>query len=471
MTTSAIGSAIDVGSIVSQLMAVERQPLTALQKSISGIQTKLSAFGKVQGQLSTFQDAAKELFALDTWRSAQATSSDETAAKATASTGAIPGSYDLTVTQLAQRQTLSTGALASGDVVVGGGTMRVQLGTYASVGNTFTANPDKPEVSITIAAGSTLSQVRDAINSADPGVSASLVNDGTGVRLVIRSEQTGLSNVARISVTDDDGNSTDTTGLSSLSHDPTLAAGAGKNLTETQAAQNALLSVSGIAVSSPTNQVEGLIENVTLDVRKAGTGTINIGVAYDGAAMRKSVEKFVSAWNDLNKTLTDQTKYDATSKAAGPLQGNNTVLGMQRQLRATLQAATSGTGIARLSDAGLEVQRDGSLTIKSSKFDALLTTPSKLKTLFGASSTTDPNAVGIARRLDSLVTGILGSEGAVTSATTALRTRQTSVQAQQTRFESRMTQIEARLIKQYTALDKNMAGLNTTSSYLSSQFG
>ena len=166
MTTSAIGSAIDVGSIVSQLMAVERQPLTALQKSISGIQTKLSAFGKVQGQLSTFQDAAKELFALDTWRSAQATSSDETAAKATASTGAIPGSYDLTVTQLAQRQTLSTGALASGDVVVGGGAMRVQLGTYASVGNTFTANPDKPEVSITIAAGSTLSQVRDAINSA-----------------------------------------------------------------------------------------------------------------------------------------------------------------------------------------------------------------------------------------------------------------------------------------------------------------
>jgi flagellar hook-associated protein 2 len=471
MTTSAIGGSIDVGSIVSQLMAVERQPLQALQKSISGIQTKLSAFGKVQGQLSSFQDAARELFALDTWRSAQATSSDETAAKATASTGAIPGSYDLTVTQLAQRQTLSTGALTDGNVVVGGGTMRVQLGTYNSTGNTFTANPDKPEVAIAIAAGSTLSQVRDAINSADAGVSASLVNDGTGVRLVVRSEQTGLSNVAKITVTDDDSNDTDTAGLSSLAYDPTASAGAGKNLTQTQAAQNALLSVSGIAVSSATNQVEGLIENVTIDVRKAGTGTIAIGVSYDGAQMRKTVEKFVSAWNDLNRGLNDQTKYDPNSKVAGPLQGNNTVLGMQRQLRATMQAAMAGTGVTRLSEAGLEVQRDGSLTIKSSKFDALLATPDKLKALFGASSTTDPNAVGIARRLDTLVTGILGSDGAVTSATTALRSRQTSVQQQQTRFEARMVQIEQRLLKQYTALDQNMSSLNGTSSYLSSRFG
>ena len=471
MTTSAIGGSIDVGSIVSQLMAVERQPLQALQKSISGIQTKLSAFGKVQGQLSTFQDAARELFALDTWRSAQATSSDDTAAKATASTGAIPGSYDLTVTQLAQRQTLSTSAMTDGNVVVGGGTMRVQLGTYDGTGNTFTANPDKPELSISIAAGSTLSQVRDSINSADAGISASLVNDGTGVRLVVRSEQTGLSNVAKLTVTDDDSNDTDTAGLSSLAYDPTATAGAGKNLTQTQAAQNALLSVSGISVSSATNQVEGLIENVTIDVRKAGTGTISIGVSYDGAQMRKSVEKFVSAWNDLNKGLNDQTKYDPTSKVAGPLQGNNTVIGMQRQLRATMQAAMGGTGISRLSEAGLEVQRDGSLTIKGSKFDALLATPDKLKALFGASSTTDPNAVGIARRLDTLVTGILGSDGAVTSATTALRTRQTSVQQQQTRFEARMSQIEQRLLKQYTALDQNMSSLNSTSSYLSSRFG
>lgn len=471
MSTSAIAGSIDVGSIVSQLMAVERQPLQALQKSVSGIQTKLSAFGTVQGRLSTFQDASRALFNLDTWRTAKATSSDETAAKATASTGALPGSYDVAVTQLAQRQALSTGTLTDGNVVIGGGTLRIQLGTYTSIGNTFTANPSTPEVAVTIAAGSTLSQVRDAINGAAAGVSASLVNDGTGVKLVMRTEQTGLKNGARILTTDDDTSNTDTLGLSALAYDPTATAGAGKNLTQTQAAQDASLTVSGISVTSSTNQVEGVIENVTLDLRKAGTGPLNINVSYDSAQMRKAVETFVNAWNDLNKTLADQTRFDATSKAAGPLQGNNTVIGMQRQLRSTLQAVMGGTDLSRLSEAGLEVQRDGSLTIKGSKFDALLATPDKLKSLFGASSSTDQSMVGIARRLDSMLTSMLGSEGAVTSATAALRARQTGAQQQQTRMELRMTQIEQRLIRQYTALDQNMNKLGSTSSFLTSRFG
>ena len=162
MATTSVGGAIDVRSIVSQLMAVERQPLQAMQKSASGIQTKLSAFGTLQGKLSSFQDAARELFNLDTWRPAQASTSDETAAKATAALGAIPGSYELTVTQLAQRQTLAGPVLASSTTVVGGGTLRIQLGTYDSGTNSFTVNPDKAEVPITIAAGATMADIPTA---------------------------------------------------------------------------------------------------------------------------------------------------------------------------------------------------------------------------------------------------------------------------------------------------------------------
>ena len=117
MATSAIGGAIDVSGIVSQLMSIERQPLQVLQKSISGIQTKLSAFGKLQGQLSSFQDAARDLLDVDTWKAATGSSSDETAAKASASAGAIPGSYDLTITQLAQRQTLATGTFSDEELM------------------------------------------------------------------------------------------------------------------------------------------------------------------------------------------------------------------------------------------------------------------------------------------------------------------------------------------------------------------
>ena len=166
-----------------------------------------------------------------------------------------------------------------------------------------------------------------------------------------------------------------------------------------------------------------------------------------------------------------QTRFDPTSKIAGPLQGNNTVIGMQRQLRGTLQVAMGGTDLTRLSEAGLEVQRDGSLTIKGSKLDALLPTPDKLKSLFGATSSTDPTLIGIARRLDSMLTSMLGSDGAVTSATGALRARQTGAQQQQTRIELRLTQIEQRLTRQYTALDQNMSKLGSTSSFLASKFG
>ena len=471
MATTSVGGAIDVRSIVSQLMAVERQPLQAMQKSASGIQTKLSAFGTLQGKLSSFQDAARELFNLDTWRPAQASTSDETAAKATAALGAIPGSYELTVTQLAQRQTLAGPVLASSTTVVGGGTLRIQLGTYDSGTNSFTVNPDKAEVPITIAAGATMADIRDAINGASAGVSASIVNDGTGSRLVVRGLETGAKNSIRMLTTDSDGTDTNASGLSSLAFDPTAVTGSGKNLTQTQAAQDAAASVSGIAVTSATNQVEGVIENVTLDLRKAGTGAINVNIATDNARMRQSVDKFVNAWNDLNRSLNDQTRFDPNTKSAGTLQGNNSVIGLQRQLRATMQSVMSGTGLTRVSEAGLEVQRDGSLTVNSSKMSALLATPDKLKALFGNSSDTDASAIGIGRRFDTLLTGMLGDSGTVTSATTALKSRQTSIQQQQTRLEQRMTQIEARLMSQYTTLDKTMSSMNTTAAALAAKFG
>ena len=471
MATTSVGGAIDVRSIVSQLMAVERQPLQAMQKSASGIQTKLSAFGTLQGKLSSFQDAARELFNLDTWRPAQASTSDETSARATAAMGAIPGSYELTVSQLAQRQTVAGPVLASSTTVVGGGTLRIQLGTYDSGANSFTVNPDKAEVPITVAAGATLADVRDAINGASAGVSASIVNDGSGSRLVVRGLETGAKNSIRMLTTDDDGTNTNASGLSSLAFDPTATAGAGKNLTQTQAAQDAMASVSGIAVTSSTNQVEGVIENVTLDLRKAGAGAINVNVATDSARMRQSVDKFVNAWNDLNRSLNDQTRFDPATKSAGTLQGNNSVIGLQRQLRETMQSVMSGTGLTRVSEAGLEVQRDGSLTVNSSKLSALLATPDKLKALFGTSSDTDPTAIGIGRRFDTLLTGMLGDSGTVTSATTALKSRQTSIQQQQTRLEQRMTQIEARLMSQYTTLDKTMSSMNTTAAALAAKFG
>ena len=469
MTTIGSGGAIDVNGIVSQLMTVEQAPLTAIKKTLSGIQTKLSAMGRLQSSLSAFQTAAKALMQADAWDVNKATSSDEAAVKATAGSGAITGVYDLVVNRLAQRQTLASPSLASATTVVGGGTLRIQLGTYDSGGNTFTAKPDTTEASITIAADSTLEQVRDAINAADAGVSASIVNDGAGVRLLVRGNDTGAANAVRILADDLDGNATDTSGLSRFAFDPTAAAGAGKNLTQTQAAQDAELVVSGLTVTSASNKVTDVIENVTLDLRRAGPGAVNIDVSSDTDKVRKSVEKFVTAWNDLNKTIADLTRYDPATKAAGTLQGNNSVTTIQRQVRALMQGSVEGSPLSRLSEAGLELQRDGSLQIKDTRFAGAAADPDKLKALFSTFDG-DPARTGIARRLDDLLTEVLGAEGAITGANDSLNARKKSVERQQSSLEDRLTLIEARLRKQYTTLDSNLSKMGSSSSYLANFF-
>src|SRR5690606_18824109 len=123
-------------------------------------------------------DAARALTRSDSWKAASATSSDDGFVQAAARSGAITGSYSIEVLSLASRQTLASTSYAAPDTVVGSGTLRIQLGTLSAGGTSFTPDAERPETSITIAAGATLAQVRDAINSAGAGVTASLVADG-----------------------------------------------------------------------------------------------------------------------------------------------------------------------------------------------------------------------------------------------------------------------------------------------------
>ncbi len=461
MATSVTGmSTIDVNSIVSQLMTVERQPLQALQKTLSGIQTKISAFGKLQSQLSSFQSAVQSLKDVQTWKAAIATSSDETAVKATARSGALNGGYTLVVDHLAQRQTIASGAYADSAAVVGGGTLTLQLGTYASDPVSFVADPDRAPVGITIAAGSTVAQVRDAINAAGAGVSASLVNDASGTRLMIRSTDTGAANAFQLTASGD-------AGLADLAFNP--AAPTATSMAMTQASQDAALTINGLEISSASNKLDGVVENMVFDLKRSGETSVEVDVTGDAASMRAEVEKFVSAWNDLNKTIADQTKYDAGSKVAGVLQGNGTVVSVQRQLRNLLTQSVDGATLSRLSEAGIELQRDGSLNIKGSKLDAALANPANVQALFSATGT--GGAEGIARRFDTLLGSLLGIDGAVTGATDTLRSRQQGVTRQQDALEVRMTLIEARLRRQYVALDAQLAQMGSASALIAQRFG
>jgi len=462
-TISATGSGIDVQGIVSQLMQIERRPLQAMQKNLSGIQTKLSAFGKLQSALTSFQDAARALTRSATWQASSATSSDASAVKATAGSGAIAGGYSIEITQLARRQTVASAPFAGADSVVGTGTLRIRMGTLDASGTTFSPDPVRPEVTVAIPPGATLAQARDAINAAGAGITATLVADGSGQRLMLRSAESGAAQAFGVAVDDADGDDLDASGLSALAFDPAATAGSGRNLLLTQSAQDALVSVNGLQVSAPSNRLSGVIENVTIELGRVTTAPVEVTVGSDRDSLRASLDAFVNSWNDLNRLLSDQVRYDPATKTAGPLQGDQTVVRVQQQLREILRGTVGSGSPNSLSALGIEVQRDGSLAANASRLDAALSDPAAVQALFAQTGAT-PDGSGLARRLVSRIDTLLGVDGVVSSATDSLHAREKSIEQQQDRFNSRLTGIEKRLLRQYTALDASLAQMTSSLS-------
>ncbi|MBA3756253.1 MAG: flagellar filament capping protein FliD, partial [Nitrosomonas sp.] len=300
LSAPGIGSGLDINGIISQLMAVERQPLAALDNKEAKQQTKLSAFGSLKGAISSFQNSLHALTDPAKYTAITASLADTTLANTSATSAAVTGSYSVEIQTLAQSQKLKSANFSTTSSTVGSGTMTIQFGTYS--GGTFTLNPDKAAQSITISpSNSSLAGIRDTINLANVGVTASIVNDGTGNRLVIASEDTGLSNALKITTTDADTNNIDNAGLSQLVYD--ASTGGTTNLAETVAASNATLIIDGISISKASNKITDAIEGVTLDLLKANIGTTTtLNLSRDTASIQGAVSSFVKTFNDLNKT-------------------------------------------------------------------------------------------------------------------------------------------------------------------------
>ena len=397
LSSPGIGSGLDVNTLVSKLMSVEQQPLTKLATDEAKFQTKISALGNLKAALGSLQSAAAALNDPTRFTSKTASSSDSSVLTGSATTIASTGSYSMVVSSLATSQNLSSDGFASTTATVGSGTLTFQFGTVS--GSAFTLNPSKGTQTVTIGAGqNTLTGIADAINSAAIGVNASIINDGTtnGNRLVLTSKDTGAANEMRITTTSDSGD------LSAFQFDPANVAASA--LTEHSAAQDAQVSINGLTVSKPSNTITDAIHGVTLNLLKVSAGTppsqaTTLVVGRDDASTQASVQGFVKAYNDAAKTLADASAYDASTKQAGPLQGDYSVLTIESQMRALLTRPLSspGGGLTTLSDIGVAFQKDGSLTLDSSKLTKVLADPSKdVSTLFAAVGKSTDSLVSVA---------------------------------------------------------------------------
>lgn len=397
-----IGSNLDVNGIVSQLMAVERQPLQVLQQRTQAFQTKLSAYGTLKGALSTFQTGLKELSDGSKFTASKGTLADASiAAVSVDGAKAVPGNYTLEVERLAQQHKVYSAAAADATVAIGSGTISLEFGTYDSTGNTFTANPNKMAQAITIGAGqNSLAGIRDSVNAANIGVSATIITDNAGARLVLTSKDSGAANSLRVTVTDDDGGSTDTAGLSQLAYDPTVAVGAGKNLTQSAAAQDARLAIDGIWLTKSSNSFTDVVDGLTLTLQKTNLGSATtLVVERDKAKVQEAIESFIKGYNDVNKTLRDLTAYNDATRKGAALQGDSTTRSLQAKLRAVLAKplAGAGSGINSLSQIGVAVQRDGSLALNTQKLETALQDDfAAIKGLFAAVGSASDSLVTVA---------------------------------------------------------------------------
>lgn len=461
ISTPGIGSGLDVQSIVSQLVALEKAPLRPLQTQATSFQTKLSTYGTIKSQVAALGDAAAKLSTNGGWNAVTATSSNPTAIGVTAASGAMATSLTLEVQQLAKAQSTASTAVATG-ANLGSGTMTIELGSWGS--GAFVAG-GAAAVNVTINPGEeTLAQIAAKINDAGAGVSATVLRDASGERLLMRSSATGEESAFRISVTDGDGNNTDANGLSRLAFDTANPAG----MARTQVGQNALATVNGVSISSASNRLSDTLPGLTLQLSQTTTAPVEIGVSADLEAAKKNLQGFVDAYNALNTTLANATRYDAGTKTAGVLQGDSTAVGLQNALRGMMRSVTASSPFTNLSDIGIGAATGGALTINNSKLDAALSNLDGIKALFTTTST-DPTARGFGLKVKAFADGLINSDGLVSNKTAGIQASIKRNGIEQDRINDRAARAEVRLLAQYNAMDAAVGRLNGLSSFVNQQ--
>jgi flagellar hook-associated protein 2 len=467
ISSPGVGSGLDVNSIVTQLVAIEKQPLQALQTKATTLQTQLSRYGTIKSQVSALQDAAAALATASNWSAQAATSSNTAAVTVSASSAASSTQFGLDISRLAQAQTTASRSIAAGSSIgagSGSGVLTIQLGSWGSDGlGPFVAG-GSAAVTVNVNETDSYAAIASAINAKNAGVKATVLKSGNTERLSLQSTTTGSD--AGFSITSDGGFAAlDSLSFTSLSNGTESAAG----MESSQSGLNAKFKINGVAIESATNTVANVVPGVTLNLLQttAAGSPAQIVVSQDTAAIQKKIQAFADAYSTLNKNLTDLTKY-VPGGTSGVLQGDSTTVGIQTVLRRTISSTSVGSTFSRLSQIGLEQQTDGSLTVNATKLTAAMSDMTNLQNLF---TTNNSNSAtnGFALKLRDFAKGLLAADGTVSNKSAALQGAITRNGDEQDRVTTRAATVEKQLRAQYSALDAQMAKMSSLSSYVTAQ--
>lgn len=466
------GSGLDIDSIVTKMVAAEKAPkMDQLNATQTKATAQLTAIGSLKGAISEFQTALTTLNSPTSFQARAVTLSKSDYLTATASTSASVGSYQVAVTQLAgsskvalasvpatSNTTASDGTKSSSPTTFGKGTLSIKIG-----------DTKLSDIQVD-ATNNTLSGIRDAINKAgqSQGISARVVNDDTGSRLVLSSTKTGDGNDISVAVSGDDGSGKQS--LTKLAYTPSdtdsTDPAAAHSLSKAKSAQ---MTIDGLKVTSASNTVSNAVDGLsfTLKATTPADSPMTVGVSQDESGVKGNIKGFVDAYNKLMgviKTQTSVTKVgDNSSPIAAALVGDATARGLTTTIRSEL-GTMQGTGAVKaLADLGITTQKDGTLAIDDTKLGNMVSSNfSDLTSFFTGDQ-------GIAARLKGKLDPYTMTNGILEQRSNSLSTTLKNVDAQTATLNTRMTALSDRLYKQYNAMDQLYSSLSSTASSLSQQ--
>ncbi|CAK8743690.1 Flagellar hook-associated protein 2 [Sodalis praecaptivus] len=453
-----IGSGLDLSSLLDSLQTAEEARLTTVTDKQDSYNTKLTAYGTLKSALESFNEATAALTTRSTYTQKVASTHD--AFSTEVGDDAVNGSYSISVTQLATAQSLATNSsnsFSSTTALIGSSNRQLSITVGSGDAVTIPLTDDQ----------TTLSGLRDAINQADAGVTASIIQSGdSGYQLVITSDSTGSDATMTLAVSGDDklnaligydGSDTDST----------------TGMVQTTAAQNALLTVNGISVERSSNTITDVPQGVTLTLNATTSSTQNLILSQSTTDSANAIEDWVSAYNSLISTFNSLTQYTAVSAGEeqsdsnGALIGDSTLRTIQNQLKSQLSSAQSDSTFQVINDLGVTLNKDGTLSVdESTLVKNLANNPTAVADFFiGDGSTT-----GLAPQMTNLASSYIDDNGMIDNATDSINTILTKLSKQYDSVQSSIDSNIARYKSQFTQLDVLITSLNSTSDYLTQQF-
>lgn len=436
-----IGSGLDLSSLVDSLVELEKQPIRALTTRKTDANRQLTNLGALVSRLKDLETAAENLDEVNEVRAVSATSSNEDFFTVSASDTAALGNYDLRVDNLAKGQVTQSMVYSSNSTgLVGTGSIGITVGTDTMVDVVFDGTED-------------LDGVAAKINASKARVTATVIFDGTNYRMMIAADDVGSANSISF-------------------QENSITMGLNNPGSTISAAEDAQLTLNGIAVTRSSNSISDLLQGVTINLEKEMAPTDsaeNLRVDNDPDALRDKVQGFFNSLNTVTSFISEELGSGGTEGSATSLQGDSTLRALQRRLMSMLSAGyTHSSGVLSLGNVGVNLDQTGQLSIDTDKFNTTLQAdPTKLSGLLAGDGVTSFTAV-----VKSLVDEYTKSgTGTLVTKQNGLRSRIDDWDDQIERIEDRASRMETRLRKTFAALDVKMAEMNNQSTYVAQAFG